>query len=985
MAQKRQRSAPGKRSAERAPQEWQARGSPQLAFPVVGIGASAGGIEAFTRLLRALPTDTGMAFVLVQHLDPSHQSMLTEILGRATRMAVAEIPGRVAPEPNHVYVIPPGSDLVIAEGKLEVSPRQETRGQHRPIDRFLRSLAEDQGHKAIGVILSGSATDGTLGCSEIKAAGGITFAQDATAQHDSMPRSAIAAGCVDFVLSPEDIARELVRIARHPYVAPEGEASQDLLLPQVDIGEILELLHRRHGVDFSHYKRNTLHRRITRRMVLHRVDGMADYLRIVEQTPEELEALYQDILINVTSFFRNPEAYDALKGHAFPRLLEGRSRHDPLRLWVLGCSTGEEAYSLAIALTEYMEDTQRQIPLQLFATDLNGAGIERARAGMYARNITQDVSPDRLRRFFVETEGSYRIRKSIRDACVFARHNVLTEPPFSRIDLVSCRNLLIYLGQEMQQRVIPILHYALQPKGVLWLGNSETIGSYRDLFELEETRHKIYRKKPSTTRLAIAPVVQGFRRDPHPEPGAAPGGRDTTIVGLEVQKEADRLLLAKYAPASVVVGADFEILQFRGNTGLYLAPAPGRASLNVMKMLREGLLVAVRAALHKAKKDEVPVRKEGLRVKTNGSYEDINIEVVPVQASSGNRCFLILFEDAAARRAGRASEKAKESTTRARASEERERAGHESDRLKQELAATREYLQSVIEQQEAANEELQSANEEVQSANEELQSINEELETSKEEVQSSNEELATVNEELNHRNTELALINNDLVNLLSSVQMAIVIVGPNLRIRRFTPAAERMLNLIPADVGRPIKDLNLNLSIADFERKLEEVIDTVAPKDFEVLDKGGRWHSLRLRPYRTLDNKIDGAVIVLVDIDDLKRNEERLSRHAQMLEQAHEPMLIWELDGGIVYWNKAAEAVYGYAAAEALGRKTRELLSVKDGDAIKESLRSEGGWTGALAPVRKDGGRVDASIRMVLVRESDGRSFVLETHRVNGG
>ncbi|HEV8458110.1 MAG TPA: chemotaxis protein CheB, partial [Methylomirabilota bacterium] len=760
-------------------------------FPVVGIGASAGGIEAVKQVLQALPVDTGMAFVLVQHLDPTHASMLTEILSRATSMPVSEVTDQMAVEPNHVYVIPPGMNMAISQGTLRLSPREEIPGQHRVVDHFLHSLAEDQGHKAIGVILSGSATDGTLGLEAIKAEGGITFAQDDTAQHKSMPRSASAAGCVDFVLPPDQIGQEIARIARHPYVAPGAEADLEGAAREPNLGRVLEQLRFATGVDFSNYKRNTLYRRVTRRVVLHKMEGLGDYVRFLQSNPAEVEALYQDVLISITSFFRNPEAFEMLKGKVFPRLTQERSRHEPLRIWVLGCSTGEEAYSIAIAFAEFAEASGRQIPLQLFATDLNGAGIEKARAGIYSKTVTQDVSPERLRRFFVEMDGSYRITKSIRDACVFARHNVLSEPPFSRIDLISCRNVLIYLDPSLQQRVLAILHYALQPKGFLWLGGSETIGAYRDLFEIEDAKQKIYVKKLGATRVTVdlLPTLRGAEPRAASQPGREVGG-----PGTDVQREADRLLLARYAPASVLINTDLEIVQFRGETGLYLAPAPGKASFNLLKMLREGLLVGVRGAVHKARRSEAPAREEDLRVKSDGGSRSVNVGVIPVKGNGGSeQFFLVLFEGAAPSPQPRAGQ-ARRRSAKARATGRRERESSEQEiaRLKQELAATREYLQSVIEQQEAANEELQSSNEEVQSANEELQSTNEELETSKEEIQSSNEELATVNEELHNRNLELSQSINDFVNLLASVQLPIVMLGSDLRIRRFTPMAEKL-------------------------------------------------------------------------------------------------------------------------------------------------------------------------------------------------
>lgn len=836
-------------------------------FPIVGIGASAGGLEAFSQVLRALPADTGMAFVLVQHLAPTRASLLAEILSRTTEMPVTEVHDEPRVEPNHVYVIPPDRNMIISGGVLQLLPREQARGQHRPIDFFFRSLAEDQGDWALGVILSGTATDGTHGLEEIKAEGGITFAQDDTAQQTSMPRSAIASGCVDFVLPPDGIASELARIARHPHVVPAPPSKRKAPARQpADPSRILETLRNVTGVDFTQYKASSLYRRITRRMVLHRMEEVREYARFLRHHPEEVEALYQDILINVTRFFRDPETFEALKTSLLPKLFKNRSPHEPLRIWVVGCSTGEEAYSIAIILAELAEATGNRLPVQVFATDLNGACIDKARAGVYPLSIAHDISPQRLEKFFAEVDGRYRVNKRIRDMCVFARHNVLTDPPFSQMDLISCRNMLIYLEPALQKKVVPLLHYALKPAGFLLLGSSETIGSYRDLFDVADAKHKCYAKRPSSRRLDFGPAANfPWGRG---EPGKAPIRSQQS--GTDVQQEADRILLARYVPPGVLVNADLEILQFRGDTGAYLAPAPGKASLNVLKMAREGLAVKLRAATARARKEDAPVREEGLRVQSNGGTRKVHLEVVPVKGSSaGENGFLILFEEPAP---PRPTALRRGKTVRAAAGEEA--AEEENARLARELAATREYLQSVIEQQEAANEELQSANEEAQSANEELQSINEELETSKEEIQSSNEELATVNDELQHRNVELNLLNNDLFNLLSSVQMAIVIVGQNLRVRRFTPMAERVFNLLPTDIGRPISDIQLNLSIPDLAPLLAEVIGTATARECEVRDRQGLWYSLRIQPYRTLENKADGAVIMLVDIDMLRRARE---------------------------------------------------------------------------------------------------------------
>ena len=860
--------------------------APALAFPVVCIGASAGGLEAFTQLLEGIPTDTGMAFVLVSHLSPSHASHLADILSRSTRMPVQEVKDEPKVQPNRVYVIPPDSSMVISHGSLKLLPRRPVRGQHHPIDQFLESLARDQSHKSIAVILSGTGSDGTLGLDEIKAAGGITFAQDQTAAYEGMPRSATLAGAVDFVLPPAEIASQLADIARHAYVSPDETPLVPTPPAEVPhLTRIMNLLHQSTGVDFTQYKTTTLNRRIARRMALQKINRLAEYADLLRDKPAETDALFQDILINVTSFFRDPETFELLKTRIFPRIANDRHTSDPIRMWIVGCSTGEEAYSIAIMFSEYMEREGRVWPVQIFATDLNGTGIERARGGLYPKSISERVSAERLRRYFYEVDGKFRVAKTIRDMCIFAKHNIAADPPFSRMDLISCRNLLIYLEPALQEHLMSILHYALKPDGFLWLGASETTGSFRDLFEADDAKHRFFIKKPTTARAVVPlvrPRVLGELR-PVPEPLPAQARR-----GEDVQREADRILLTRFTPPAVLVTDDLEILQFRGDASAYLAPASGRASLNLFKMLREGLLLPVRSLIARAKSAGTPVRTDAVRVRSNGGVRLVDIEIVPVRMSAGGRdSYLVLFHDRESGAAPPAPTPDADLQTE-----------QETMQLKQELQATKEYLQSVIEQQEAANEELQSSNEEVQSANEELQSINEEIETSKEEIQSSNEELATVNEELQTRNAELGQSNNDLMNLLASVQMAIVMLGPDLRIRRFTPMAEKMLNLIATDVGRPITDIKLNVDVPNLEAILVEVVETMQPHQREVQDRHGRWHSLRVRPYRTFENRIDGAVIVLVDIDSIKANAESLRVGAERLRIMYDraPVGIFETD-----------------------------------------------------------------------------------------
>ena len=867
-------------------------------FVVVGVGASAGGLEAFKQLLAHLPVDTGMAFVLITHLDPKHESILPKLLAKATRMPVSEVQDRMVVTPDHVYVLPPNTSIAIESGVLRLRPRQEGLRGRRPIDSFLQSLAEDRNSRAIGVILSGTASDGTLGLEAIKAEGGITLAQaPKSARYDSMPRSAIAAGCVDFILSPEEIAEELARISSHPYVAPAGAAKPDEeemeQQPAVKNGfnKILTLLRRTTGVDFSLYKTNTLHRRIRRRMILNKMDGLEEYARYLRENASEVENLYQDILINVTSFFRNPESFVILKEKIFPRLIERRASDEPVRIWVLGCSTGEEAYSIAMAFTEIAGERSDHIPVQIFATDLNEKGIERARAGLYSKDITADVSPERLRRFFSEAEGGYRVSKPLRDMCVFARQNVAADPPFSRMDLISCRNLLIYLEPALQKQILPLLHYALKPTGILWLGSSETAGAVPDLFEPEDKKHRFYARKQTTKlpRLRYLTVAEARKKDRAPS-AVELEGATATSGEKGARREADGIILARYAPASALINEDLNVLQLRGDTAPYLERPHGKATRNLLKLARKDLLVALRDAVDEARKDESPVRKEKLRVRYDGVTGAVNLEAIPLKhLPSHERHFLILFETAETETEGAKREGGKQKAEEPRVKQ-----------LHQELAAARDYLQSVIEEYEAANEELQSAGEEAQSSNEELQSINEELETAKEELESSNEELNTVNDELNNRNTELGWLNSDLANVLGSVRIPILILDNQLRIRRFTPAAEKLLNLIQTDVGRPIGDLKLNLDYPDLESLIAEVIDTVSVKEREARDGAGRWYSLRVRPYKTLDNKIDGAVVALLDIDALKQTELEIKAardYAEaILRTARDPLVVLGAD-----------------------------------------------------------------------------------------
>jgi two-component system CheB/CheR fusion protein len=897
-------------------------------FPVVGIGASAGGLESFRRLLERLPVDTGMAFVVVSHLDPTHKSILTEILARSTRIPVSEVSHGMKVDPDHVYVMPQNTSMAIAKGELRLQPREEGRAGRYPVDHFLHTLAADQSRRAIGVILSGTDSDGTRGLESIKAEGGITFAEDPkSAKHEGMPRSAIAAGHVDFVLTPEGIAAELERISRHPYVAPTITATpvegEEQSIGRDGYRKILMLLRRANGVDFSNYRANTLHRRITRRIVLNKSESIEDYARYLRENRAEVEALYQDILINVTRFFRDPETFEVLKERILPRVIEQRTPGEPIRIWTLGCSTGEEAYSIAISFIETAGDRAEHIPVQIFATDLSDKGIEKARVGLYSKDIAEDVSLERLRRFFTETEGGYRISKPVRDMVVFARQNVLADPPFSRLDLISCRNLLIYLEPVLQKQVLPTLHYALKPAGVLWLGSSETVGAASELFTPEDKKRRFYSKRAAAAHFHFQAARGEVASD------RADSGQPANHVnrkmrdGRNAEKEADRILLARYSPASVLVNTELEILQFRGSTGDYLQPPAGKPTLNLLKMAREGLMLPLRAAIQKAKKDNAIVKKEGVQVDYGGDLRQVNLEVVPIKGlAADERSFLVVFKPVTLEPGSPATRKAKRTT-------ERKTEDRQVARLREELADTREYLQSLVEQQEAANEELQSSGEEIQSANEELQSINEELETAKEELESSNEELRTLNDELHNRNQELSVLNDEMSNLHANANIPVLFLGRDLRIRRFTPQAEKVLNLIATDLGRSIGDLKLKIDVPDLEALIAGVIDTVSAEEREVQDSEGRWYMMRVRPYRALDNRIDGAVVVLEDIDELKRSEATISEARNYAEAivrtTRDPLVILNADLRVHTANEAFYSLFKVGPAESEGCLIYEL------------------------------------------------------------
>jgi two-component system, chemotaxis family, CheB/CheR fusion protein len=829
---------------------------------VVGIGASAGGLEAVSELLRHLPDNTGMAFVFIQHLEPRQTSRLTDILSRITDMPVDVASDQLRMKRNHIYVMPPGVDITLSDGLLVLERRTESAGRHLPIDYFFHSLAKEQGSKAVAIILSGMGHDGSAGLKSVKEEGGTTIAQDEpSAQHGSMPAAAIDSGCVDIVTTPRKIAAELVRLAQDR----PAKSTRKRSVADNGLKSIFALLRSRTEVDFTQYRKTTVRRRIQRRMIVHRLDDVDEYFRFLKQNPEEVDALFHEMLIHVTSFFREAETFDALQSTVLPRVLEKRGQNDPIRIWLPGCSTGEEAYSLAIVVTEFFDNRPESPGIQIFATDVSDRVLETARKGVFAANIEASISKARLRRFFSKNERGYQISKQIRDLCVFARQNVLRDPPFSRLDLISCRNVLIYFETAAQKKLIPFFHYALKPGGFLLLGGAETVGNFSDLFEPVDSKTKLFAK-----RSVQSPPLSGMEVEiPEPKEQALRDfAEQAALLQPDIRREVDRRLIDRYCPPAIVVDSGMKIIQFRGNVAPFLDPDPGEASLDLFRMLKSTLEMPLRSTINDAKKSNRPVRKEGVLFQGETRATFLNLEVIPMSGSAvRERCFLLLFEGSrlmVSDTTPRKSKNPRRSLQEARVSQ-----------LEQELAASREHLQTLIEEQESTNEELRSANEEIQSSNEELQSTNEELETAKEELQSTNEELITLNEELKSGNMELTVLNNDLTNLLKSVNIPIVMIDRGLRIRRFTPVAQRTLKLIPADVGRSITDLRADVEVPQLETLISEVMDTLSAREVEVQDRRGHWYNLQIRPYETADNKITGAVMILFDINSAKLEAER--------------------------------------------------------------------------------------------------------------
>jgi two-component system, chemotaxis family, CheB/CheR fusion protein len=836
---------------------------------VGAVGASAGGLEAGIDLVRNLDPDSGMAYVFIQHLDPTHHSIIKDLLAKETSMPVTEVTDGTRVAPNHVYVIPPNKLMTIDDHTLRLSPRDASRGAHMPIDHFMRALAEELGNHSIGVILSGTGSDGVLGMAEIQAHGGVTFAQDpASAKYDGMPRSAISAGCVDYVLPPQEIASELARLSQHPYVSPlRSPDVPALALPDgSSISTLFQLLRRATRVDFTHYRKTTILRRIQRRMLVHKIDKFADYVKYLQTNPVEIKALYQDMLIHVTSFFRNSKVFEALKRTVFPQILEKKGTDPNIRIWVPGCASGEEAYSLAIALLEFLGSRAPEFPIQLFGTDVSETSIRTARNGVYPSNIQGDVSPERIRRFFATAEDGYRINKNIREMCIFAQHNLLSDPPFSRMDLICCRNLLIYFEPVLQVRVISLLNYALRAGGYLVLGTSEGISAARNLFKMEDRENRIFAKKVSSGRQIVTFSLN--RSAEHVVDGATSNSRpqqpETNWNSPESHLDFDRRLLVHYVPPTVFVNEDLEIVHTRGKFNRYFKVPSGRPSLNILKMALDDLAVPLQNALAAAKKEKRPVCRKGITVKVaNGkrgaaSEEIVSFEVIPLKSALNESCFMIVFLAGAPLWSDGKSGRSISHATQPKGSWSKK-----IKRLEQELATAKEHLQSVIENQEATNEELQSANEEILSSNEELQSTNEELETAKEELQSTNEELSTVNDELRSRNVHLTGGRQDLRDLFTDVSVAVV--GNDLRMRQLTPPVQRLFDLLPEEISARVVDKNHSPDIPDLTHLIQQALSGAGVPVEQVVGHAGKRYRVRVLPYGVAGRKPDGCIVTLMD------------------------------------------------------------------------------------------------------------------------
>lgn len=969
-------------------------------FPVVGIGASAGGLAALEGFFSALPTDhdLGMAFVVVQHLAPDHHSILTDLLQRCTRLEVLQVESGMTVQPDCVYIIPPNRDMALLHGCLQLLEPATPRLRRLPIDFFLKSLAQDRREQAIGIVVSGTGSDGTLGVRAIKGEGGMVMVQHpGGAEYDGMPRSAIATGLVDFVLPVAEMPAKLLAYVERALGnaapvplrddSPDEASPEDASPDDASLATIFVLIRAQTGHDFSHYKQSTIVRRIRRRMAVHLLEHLGDYVRLLQNTPTEVEELFRDLLIRVTSFFRDAEAFEVLKHELVQRVLPSKAPGQSLRVWVPGCCTGEEAYSLGILLQEVVAELERPIDIHIFATDIDRVAIDQARRGVYPSGIADEMTPERLARAFeAEPDADrYRVKKGLRDLLIFSEQDVVRDPPFSRLDLISCRNLMIYMGTDLQRQLLGVFYYALNPGGLLLLGTSESVGEHRSLFATVDGQAKLFQRQAGAAGGPLTGRGTAYR-----SPMSSPSVRAFTLRApgrrLPLRELTEREVLQHCAAVGVLVNAQGDILFLHGRSGSYLEPAPGESSLNVLAMAREGLRAALTAALREAVDGNKAVRRPGLRVRTNGSFGDVNLTIRTVSAEPAavpaSNLYLVILETPPA-----APPTAVPTVATARAAplgdDPADAGGGHIASLEAELKSQGEYLEISRHDLEVSNEQLKSTNEAFQSLNEELQSTNEEMETSKEELQSVNEELATVNAELQQRVVELSRSNNDLNNLIAGTGVGIIFVDHQLRIQRFTPEAVALINLIPTDIGRPIEQIVVNtLGYGRLVPDIQRVLDTLIPIEVEV-HTTRTWHLLRIRPYRTLKNVIEGAVITFTDITELKNGQEGLRRLAAVVRDSRDAIVVQALDGAILAWNPGAERLYGFTEAEALARNIRDLVPLALRDEVLARVKQLG-EAASLQPYRsqriaKDGHLVEIELTATALTNTDRNPYAIST------
>jgi len=887
-------------------------------FLIVGIGASAGGLETLNAFFSIMPIDCNMAFVAIQHLSPNHRSIMASLVDRHTQMTVMQIEDGTMLEPNHIYLNPPGKNVAIFNQRLHLLDMVETVTINMPIDFFFRSLSEDRAEKAVGIILSGTASDGTLGIRAIKGEGGMVMVQKPeTAKYDGMPKSAIETGIVDFILPVEKMPEALVNYSKHPFLESANKFKVTDRAVKNQMQKIFAMIRSATGHDFLHYKQNTIARRIERRLAVHHITALSDYILYLQTNPAEIDRLFKDMIIGVTRFFRDPEAFDLLAQQVLPELLSKKDPDATIRFWVTGCSTGEEAYSLAMILSEVLDKRKKHFNVQIFATDIDEGALGTARKGIYPESIGADVSPERLKRFFKKTPGGFKVIKQLRDMVVFSLQNVVKDPPFSRLDMVSCRNLMIYMDNVLQKKIIPLFHYTLFPGAILFLGPSESIGENADLFGTINSKWKIFERKKD---LEGAVVAYHAGNNYNARQGAESKEKENLLPKSSLNEMAERAILYEYAPAGVLIDDKFEIQHFVGNTDRYLATPTGKPIFNILDMAREGIKHPLSVALHKMVRNKKEAFLKNIQVHNKDTFCVVDIFVKQMtERGVPLGFFLVIFKD---KTPAKAANKKKTGALKAK---EEDAALHT---LEQELQSTREYLQSTIEELETSNEELRSANEELQSLNEEMQSTNEELETSKEEIQSTNEELCTVNTELQDKVDEFSRVNGDMDNLLAATEIASIFLDADFCIKRYTPAAAKIVSLIQTDIGRPISDLKTRFSHIDLADMAENVLKDLNPMETEVKSNDFIWYAIKVIPYRTTDNVIDGVVVTFIDVHKIKQAE-KIRRLATVLQDSNDAVMVMDLKGNILSWNKGAQKMYGWSETEAL-RMNFSLVMTED-------------------------------------------------------